>query len=105
MFQRHLHSFNKLPILNQDRLIDNLKAALTKRLARNGKQAPERTEAYTDPAADDFLDFKAVSSDEEEVESDVRHPQKHGGENRFEGEIEETQDAEVFEGESDDDEL
>jgi hypothetical protein len=87
------------------RYIDNLKAALTKRLARNGKEAPERTEAYTDPAADDFLDFKAVSSAGEEVESDVRRPQKYGGDDRFEGEIEETQDVEVSEGESDDDEL
>lgn len=54
-----------------------------------------------DPAVDDLLHFKAVSSDEEQVESDVSILQKHNGDYRFEGEIEEIQNAEVSEGKSD----
>ncbi|RPB06563.1 hypothetical protein P167DRAFT_580348 [Morchella conica CCBAS932] len=91
------------------------------RLVSNVPTSPSQLQQVTDPElrqahwqpkgsrdkaiANDFLDFKAVISDGEEVESDVKRPQKHGGDDRFEGEIEETQDTEVSEGESDNDEL
>lgn len=46
-----------------------------------------------------------LNSDGEGVKSDLERPQKHAGDDRFKGEIEETQYAEVSEGESDDEEL
>ncbi|KAH0604012.1 uncharacterized protein H6S33_007043 [Morchella sextelata] len=64
MFQRHLHSLKTLPILNQVRLINNLKKPT---------QTPRQMNSW------------------------ISKP--------FKGEMEETQDLEVSEGESDDDEL
>lgn len=41
-----------------------------------------------------------LNSDGEEVKSYLKRPQKHDGDDRFKGEIEESQYAEVSEGES-----